>query len=541
MSEQTLICKIKEYIQPFERRLALMELESIANATPAPESSLLDEPLVYRVTTTRSLDHLADTLTYWETISPPTVTDGRYTRQVRREATVNVVRNGITLAQLRAVLPFDGKTTIPVPNRRVLRYGPHGAHEYRGKFFPQLVRALLNAAGVTRGDVVVDPMCGSGTTPVEASLLGCAAFGVDMNPLSVLMSQAKCAILKTSPETLVAEYESLQADVLAPRPAGEALLWLEHLPEKDRAYLAAWFSPRVLADLDWIAINVHTTDDLACRDLFRLCLSNILRRVSWQKDADLRVRKEIRPDDDIDAVTKFVNELGRTVRTTLAFLYEEHNFEPGPARILESDARTLAAAHAPLAVLKGQVKAVVTSPPYATALPYLDTDRLSLCYLSLLSRPYHRTRDYQMIGNREVTESHRRAYWSDYQRRRADWLAEVAEVIDRIHRLNESAEVGFRRHNLPALLARYFLDMRLALQNIAVLLQPGGSAYVVIGNNHTIAGGQRVEIETDRLLGLIGHSIGLTLEQTIPMEMLVSRDIFKNNTIASETILCFRK
>ena len=57
----------------------------------------------------------------------------------------------------------------------------------------------------------------------------------------------------------------------------------------------------------------------------------------------------------------------------------------------------------------------------------------------------------------------------------------------------------------------------------------------------TIAGGQRVDIETDRLLGLIGQSVGLTLAQTIPMEMLVSRDIFKKNAVASESILFFRK
>ena len=58
-------------------------------------------------------------------------------------------------------------------------------------FFPQLARSLLNIAGVKAGDHVLDPMCGSGTTLIETSLLGCAAFGVDMNPLSVLMSRGQ--------------------------------------------------------------------------------------------------------------------------------------------------------------------------------------------------------------------------------------------------------------------------------------------------------------------------------------------------------------
>lgn len=539
MNNNELICKMKGYIQPFERRLALMELEAVAKATPIPEPGFLDEPLVYRVITPQPLDLLAETLTYWETIE--TTTDSRrYTRQVWREATVNIVRNGITPTQLQALLPLNSKT-MSLPNRRVLRYGTHGVHEYRGKFFPQLVRALLNIAGVRRGDIVLDPTCGSGTTPVEASLLGCAAFGVDMNPLSVLMSHAKCAILKVSPDVLAAEYESLKADVLKPRKANGILSWFEQLPDKDRVYLASWFSPKVLADLDPIAVRVHATSDPACRDLFHLCLSNILRCVSWQKEADLRVRKEVHSDTDIDVIAEFISELKRTVCTVLAFLYEERAFEPGPIQIIEGDARTLLADGAPLCHLKGKVKAVITSPPYATALPYLDTDRLSLCYLGLLPRPDHRVRDYEMIGNREVTESRRRTYWSDYQHHRIDLPREITDVIDQIHYLNESSEVGFRRRNLSALLARYFLDMRLVLQNIAAMLKPGAYAYVVIGNNHTIAGGQHVDIEADRLLGLLGQSISLTLEQTISMEMLISRDIFKKNAVASETILCFRK
>jgi site-specific DNA-methyltransferase (cytosine-N4-specific) len=540
MPKQELLCKMKSYIQPFERQLALRELKSVAKAEPVPEASLLVEPLLYRVFTSRSLDDLADTLTYWETISPRTASGGRYTHQLRREATTSIVRNGISPAQLRDLLPFKSGA-IPAPNRRVLRYGPHGAHEYRGKFFPQLVRSLLNIAGVRPGDLVLDPMCGSGTTLVEASLLGCQALGVDMNPLSVLMSRAKCNILKTSPDILAAEYEALKIDILKPRTTTDNVPWLEQLSGKDREYLTSWFSPQVLVDLDWIAVCVHATTNPACRDLFRLCLSNILRNVSWQKNADLRVRKEIRPDNDIDAIAEFVTELSRTVRTALAFLYEDQAFEPGAVQVIESDARLPVLKDSPLLPVKGKVQAIVTSPPYATALPYLDTDRLSLYYLGLLSRTDHRVRDYEMIGNREVTERRRQSYWEEYQRQRADLPKEVVTIINRIHRLNESSEVGFRRRNLSALLAHYFLDMRQVFQNMMVLLRPGSPAYVVIGNNHTLAGNQHIAIETDQMLGLVGQSIGLTLDQTIPMEMLVSRDIFKKNTGTAETILCFRK
>ena len=69
---------------------------------------------------------------------------------------------------------------------------------------------------------------------------------------------------------------------------------------------------------------------------------------------------------------------------------------------------------------KGKIDAIINVPPYATALPYLDTDRLSLCYLGLLSRPEHRQRDQDMIGNREISEG---------QRQRTGSLSEQEEKL----------------------------------------------------------------------------------------------------------------
>lgn len=532
-----IVCRLKPYIQPFERILALKELEALTQAVPVPETDLAEEPVVYRVVTTQSLTYLANRLTYWEQLQPngnPFIS--QITRQVRREATTNLVRNGITPEQLQAVLPFQQE--IPLPNRRNLRYGPHGIHEYRGKFFPQLVRSLLNITGADPASIILDPMCGSGTTPTEAVLLGCHGIGLDLNPLSVLMSRAKCAILTVHPDELVKEFQSLKTKLLGqPANGSDRLPWFEHLSLQDRNYLLGWFAPEVLAKLDPIAVQVKSVSHPACRLLFQIAISNIIRRVSWQKDDDLRVRKEIRADVNIDVMAEFLNELNRSVKTTLALLYENKDFQVGQATIIEGDARQATQA---LNDKLGVVEVIITSPPYATALPYLDTDRLSLCYLGLLSRPQHRRRDYDMIGNREITERQRQIFWQEYQQRRTELPDDITRVIDLIDNLNRTTEVGFRRRNLAALLARYFLDMRQVFQTFPQLLKPNAPAFVVVGNNHTLAGGQRVEIETDKLLAQLGESVGLRLEELLSMEMLVSRDVFKKNASSAETILFFR-
>jgi len=531
------LCQMKPYIQPFERSLATLELEALAGARALPQGDQHTERVTYAVATQCPSSHLADRLTYWERVREEGDSSvGQLTRQVRREATASLRRNGLTRGTMPRLIQFGDDP--PLPNHRALRYGPHGIHEYRGRFFPQLVRALLNIAGVGPRSVVLDTMCGSGTTPVEAILLGCRAVAMDLNPLSLLMTQAKCDILSTPPDELVTEYRSLTSDLLAcPRRTGVSLFWLDHLSPDDRGYLSRWFAPKVLEECDPIATRVQNTAHPACRALFQASLSNILRRISWQKTDDLRVRRQIATDHDTNVMQEFLTEVGRSVASILAFMDEDPCMELQPPDISEGDARN---ADVLLVSLAGRVDAIVTSPPYATALPYIDTDRLSLSYLDLLPRHEHRRREYRMIGNREITERLRQGYCEEYARGRDELPTSIPRLIDRIEELNRGTDVGFRRRNLPALLAHYFLDMRRVLRTFRTLLRTGAPAYVVVGNNHTIAGGRRVEIETHDLLAELGESVGLSLEAAVQMEMLPSRDIFRKNTGNSETILMFR-
>ncbi len=545
-------CRMKSYIQPFERKLALAELTAITGTVPQPLPSYR-EPMLFELLQASDTPPLSQSdvrdyeviseippevvvhkLAYWEDVCEE---EKRVTTQVLREATVNVVRNGISLDLIPTLVPFG--SVVPLPNRRCLRYGTHGIHEYRGKFFPQLVRSLMNLAKVPDDAIIADPMCGSGTTIVESVLSGYYGMGLDLNPLSVLMSRTKCSLLFVDPKVLTDTYQRVRDCLLQSPPVSDTTLpYFSSLLPENQTYLREWFSEQVLQELDFLTKTVYGLEVGPIRDLMLLSLSNIIRRVSWQKDDDLRVRKEIRLDADIDPVKEFLEEIGSSIRTILAFLYQNCSSRLGTSDIREGDARGI---HAVWKEWLGRVDAVITSPPYATALPYLDTDRLSLYYLGLLSRPQHRKRDQDMIGNREIAEKSRQMYWNLFHENKQLLPESAVQLIEKIHQLNSTTNVGFRRQNLPSLLAKYFLDMRDVLAGIAQLLKPGANAYVVVGNNHTIAGGERVEIETANILAEIGAAVGLEQGEHIAMEMLVSRDIFKSNAVGSEVILSFQR
>ena len=68
----------------------------------------------------------------------------------------------------------------------------HGFHKYPAKFIPHIPRwAIEKYLNSSKKKTILDPFCGSGTTLVEGILAGHNVIGIDIDPLSALISKVK--------------------------------------------------------------------------------------------------------------------------------------------------------------------------------------------------------------------------------------------------------------------------------------------------------------------------------------------------------------
>ncbi len=411
--------------------------------------------------------------------------------------------------------------------RQSTRYSVHGLHEYKGKFNPQVARALLNAAGLSENALVLDPFCGSGTTLVECAHAGLCAVGTDINPLATTIATAKVRALTSDPDLLVTEAEAClrltRRNGHICRPAGVR-----------GEYLRRWFDPMVLMRLEALRAQILGRDaDLS--SILLVIVSNLLREFSLQEPDDLRIRRRKSPPSTRDLYEVFLEEacaLAANVRVAQRHASVASRTTVSAHMI---DMRTPAAAKS----LTKKFDAAITSPPYAMALPYIDTQRLSLVWLDLIDPATLPSLQSELIGSREFNGLPRKT-WERKLTENSEQLPAQHAALCRQVLARVGPRDGFRRQAVPALLYRYLVGMRDSFHNIRSLLRPGAPFFLIVGHNHTVLAGRRLDIETPALLADLGERSGFVAERREALQTYQRYGLHKKNAIHREELLTLR-
>ena len=411
--------------------------------------------------------------------------------------------------------------------RQATRYSVHGIHEYKGKFNPQVVRALLNIFGILPGQRVLDPFCGSGTTLVECSHVGVLGHGVDLNPFAVFMANAKLRALVTPADNLRAILRRLSVSLKRPKR------WSISITDDSRSlYLQSWFDLEILQTIEVIRAKIENIAGTLA-PVFLAVASNLLRNYSLQDPNDLRIRRRKSPLPNTPLPDAFIAACTRSIErieATQAVL----GTDLSPCRAVLCDVTDLVPPDPPILF-----DAAITSPPYAMALPYIDTQRLSLVWLNLLERERIPSLEAELIGSREFRGPDRKKLVSALEKNEdclpqaeAAFCRQLLEALD--------GRDGFRRQAVPTLLYRYFASMQQSFWAIRGVMRPCAPFALIVGHNHSVLGGVRYDINTPAHLASIASGVGWTVEELIPLQTYRRYGYHMSNAVNAETLIILR-
>jgi DNA methylase len=415
-----------------------------------------------------------------------------------------------------------------------LQSGWEGFFPYYAGYPESFAHALLTSANLPRDAVVLDPWNGSGTTTYVASLLGLRSYGFDLNPVMIVVAQAR--LLPTSGADSI---EPLAGDVIrSAKPDREYLdedepfsLWftdktsallraVEHSIRK-RLVRAKAVTPTgaKLDQISGLAATFYVALFAVCRELVAPFLSS---NPTW-----LRRPKHGEPKVDVprDLVEDRLVANLRGMAHALADRRDLLSTERAASQVRLSDTTSTILPPA-------SVDLILTSPPYCTRIDYTAATRIELAVLAPLVQVMPDELGRKMIGSTRVP-THRIDVCPS-------WGPRCHEFLEALRRHPSKASAGYyyRTH------LDYFDKIARSISNLSQSLTKKGTAILVVQDSYY----KEIHNDLPSIITEIGQAHGLKKHRHEDFRMNRSMSginryshLYRRSGGCSEAVLCFSK
>lgn len=265
-------------------------------------------------------------------------------------------------------------------SRRTKRYDPswnyaedntraytHPIHPYPAMMIPQVAGRLIDMHAKPKA-VVLDPFCGSGSVLLEAFIKGYNSYGIDINPLSLLISKVKTTPINH--EVLQHELEKIlkKASII------------KKIDSPNFFNIDYWFKHEVISKLAVLRKAIDSIKDRKIKDFFNVVFSFTVRASSNTRNGEFKLYRidEEKLMDFNPPVIEIFKERAEKNISGMADLWKQFKNNKTRVNILNEDTRYRTT------INDGAVDIVVTSPPYGdskTTVAYGQFSRLSLQWL----------------------------------------------------------------------------------------------------------------------------------------------------------------
>lgn len=262
-------------------------------------------------------------------------------------------------------------------------YLTHGIHPYHAKYIPEIPHDYIIKYS-SKGELVFDPFCGSGTTLLEAMLAERKSIGTDLSLIAYKISKAKTTFIDV--DKLELFYKKIMDNL-------NTQINFEPIKFENKNM---WFSENTLETLDKVFFLISEIEDIKYRNIFEVIFSSILKTVSNKRKTwnNGYIADNVLPDIEYNgnALQVFKNKVKKTIKDFKKlneFLSSKTIYEPDVfcSNILNFD-------------YDSTVDLVITSPPYPFAVDFIKYNRLSCYWFGV---------DVNLQANAETGSRHKRS------------------------------------------------------------------------------------------------------------------------------------
>lgn len=378
-------------------------------------------------------------------------------------------------------LDFSGHNT---------HYGTHGLHSYAAKCPPQLVKYGLEEYSKI-GDLVLDPMVGSGTTLVEAKIHKRNSIGYDIDPLACLISRTKSNFIsdKIIDKAYLAVINKTNKDILLLQKKTKSLALLKRSTPPEFPNIDYWFNKGVQEKLALLAFHINNTKmNNKVRDFLWVAFSGIiLAKASVANARDIVHSRHhfLKHQNEPDVLEKFEKRILKMRKQMQEFgqLCGDSKLK---VNVHTGDARSLP-------IKNNSIDFVFTSPPYATALDYPRAHFLAVSWMQpVLGVNYKK---YKQKGGTYIGSEHGTTQEKVYDTKLGTTAQSIIAQLKRID------------NRKSRLVERYFHDMSCAISEMNRVLKPNKHVVIVVCPSHI----RKIEIPTHKVFTEIASSLGMKL------------------------------
>lgn len=351
----------------------------------------------------------------------------------------------------------------------------HTLHPFPAKFPPQLPKYFINEL-TKPGEVVFDPMAGSGTTLLEALYAQRKAIGTDIDPLALTLCRTKTTPLPLRTVGRIGQQVQMDAYELYQNHQDGIKKSLEDFDPKTQSFLDYWFLPETQEELLALYTTIQQVETANIRRFLEVTFSGtiIAKSGGVSLARDLAHTRPHRVDTKMipSAFELFASRLSKNIKSIATL----------PPHIQQ--AKVIYANAQELSLRENSVDLIVTSPPYASnAIDYMRAHKFTLVWW-----------DYPI---KALSERRKTYIGGEAQDPRGEETF-PANTQDIVREVTEQSESKGRA------LVRYYSEMTRVFKNLLRVLKPGKAAIIVVGSSVM----RGIDTQTHYCLSEIGNSIG---------------------------------